>query len=236
MIHAGIIEKSCIDGQKTYHDALDKAMRAYIHEHRAEFIPEGIEADAVEASAEAETPAIEHPPGGGLGGDGADPGKARERERNQRSLQWAYDTFAGAMKVARTSTEGALDLIMDAWDQSSGSTLLWFVIALLVLSNVWTLAMMGRREEAGRRKGLRAAEERERLVQGVVAGLWGEMAGTRNGGPIGLPAPRPTGDWRGEVEALNSALDAIQERLTAMRQSIAAAHVPEGAVADATTA
>jgi hypothetical protein len=44
----GIIEKSCIDGQKTYHIDLDKAIRGYIQNHLSEFVPEGItEAEAV---------------------------------------------------------------------------------------------------------------------------------------------------------------------------------------------
>ena len=51
---AGIIEKSCLDGQRTYHVDLEKAMREYIHEHLAEFVPEGVDAAAVEESAAAQ--------------------------------------------------------------------------------------------------------------------------------------------------------------------------------------
>jgi hypothetical protein len=190
-------------------------MRAYIHENRAEFIPAGIEPDSLEASAEAQTPATEHPPPGVSGTP-----RERERERSQRGLQWAYDTFEGALKVARTSTEGALDLLADAWEQSSGATLLYFVIALLVLSNAWTLAAMGRREEAGRRKGLRAAEEREKLVHGVIAGLWEEIAAARGGAPVPLAINPRAEDWQSEVDTLTKGLDAIQERLTGLRQSL----------------
>ena len=50
----GIIEKSCIDGQKTYHVDLEKAMRDYIHANRAEFVPEGVDVAAVEEVAAAE--------------------------------------------------------------------------------------------------------------------------------------------------------------------------------------
>jgi hypothetical protein len=213
-------------GQGTYHDALDKAMRVYIHEHRSEFIPEGVEPDSVEASAEAQTPSAEHTPGPlPASAPDAARARARERERSQRGLQWAYDTVEGVLGVARKSTEGALDLLSDAWDQSSGATVLYFVIALLVLSNAWTLAAMGRREEVGLRKGLRAAEEREKLVQGVVAGLWEEIASVR-GQPAPVAVPPRTNGWTEEVAALNDALNAIQERVNGMRESLAQATVP----------
>jgi hypothetical protein len=198
-------------------------MRAYIHDNRSEFIPEGFEAESIEATAEAETPAHEGPAGGILGED-TDLAKKRERERSQRSLQWAYDTFEGVLKVARTSTEGAIDLISDAWDQSSMTTLLYFVITLLVLSNAWTLAVMGRREEVGRLKGMRAAEERERLVRGVVAGLREELVPTRPG-VIVLPVASG-GAMEGELVALNAALDAVQDRINGLRKSITESAVP----------
>ena len=46
-----------------------------------------------------------------------------------------------------------VELVRDAWDQSSSTTILWFVIVILVLSNVWwTLMRMGAsRDEASQR-------------------------------------------------------------------------------------
>ncbi|KAI9066552.1 hypothetical protein FKP32DRAFT_1622291 [Trametes sanguinea] len=117
----GIIEKSALDGQKTYHADLEKAMRAYIHEHQSEFVPEGIdvaaveEAESAQQAAEAPSTPAPHTP------SDEEARKARERERNRRSLQWAYDTFDGAYTVAKRSTEGALELVRDAWDQSSST-------------------------------------------------------------------------------------------------------------------
>ena len=55
--------------------------------------------------------------------------KAREQERNQRSIQWAYDTFEGALSVGRQSVSVAIEFVRDAWDQSSTSTILYFVIS-----------------------------------------------------------------------------------------------------------
>ncbi|KAH8836166.1 hypothetical protein DL96DRAFT_110451 [Flagelloscypha sp. PMI_526] len=130
----GIIERSCIEGQKTYHNELDKAMRAYIQQHQSEFIPEGIDPALAEPTATAADAAPLTP----LSPTSPE-GKQREKERNERAKQWAYDTFAGAARVAKDSTSGALDLIADAWDQSSSTTILWFVIVILVFSNLATL-------------------------------------------------------------------------------------------------
>jgi len=146
--------------------------------------------------------------------------KIREQERNQRGLQWAWDTLMGTWTVARQSTEGALDLIGDAWDQSSSTTILIFVIVVLVCSNLWTLVMVGRREEVGRRKEMRKVEERERWVQGVVASLWEEMAAGR--GPVyeGAPAVQANKDWRDDVGEINKALDAVEERVRRLRKGL----------------
>ncbi|OCH89730.1 GRAM-domain-containing protein [Obba rivulosa] len=214
----GIIEKSCLDGQKSYHDDLEKAMREYIHEHQSEFIPEGVDAAVVEEEAQiAETPLQDRDP---MSDEKSR--KAREHERGQRSLQWAYDTCEGAMKVAKQSTEGALELMWDAWEQSSSTTILYFLVVILVISNVWTLLMVGKREEAGRRKELRRTVEREQWVQGIVSALWEELLASKNipaaaGGP---PPSRPSGDLREEVSDINSALDMIEERVRNIRNSL----------------
>ncbi|KAI0082130.1 GRAM-domain-containing protein [Panus rudis PR-1116 ss-1] len=218
----GIIEKSCIDGQKTYHNDLEKAMREYIHQHQSEFIPEGVDVTEV---AEAE-PLTEAPKTPTLGErtppQDEQARKAREQERNLRGLQWAYDTFEGAFKVAKQSTEGALELIRDAWDQSSTNTILYFVIVILVISNIWTLTKMGKREEIGRRKEMKKTEEREQWVQGVVTALWEEL---NHGKPSvagstilreGIGAP----DWRSEVHELTAALDTIEDRVKRLRDAL----------------
>ena len=226
----GIIEKSCIDGQKTYHVELERAMRDYIHTHNAEFVPEGLDVAAVEEVAAEAAPPSAPPltPTRPFSADEA--AKEREHERGQRSLQWAYDTLAGAAAVGRNSAEGALELIRDAWDQSSSTTILYFAIVFLVASNLWTLALMGGREEVGRRKEMRKMEEREKWVQGIVSALWEEMITTRGaiagGGGAGaaLPLPRanPEGgvDWKEEVGAITAQLDLIEQRVHSLRASL----------------
>ncbi|KAI0789456.1 hypothetical protein C8Q75DRAFT_718443 [Abortiporus biennis] len=222
----GIIEKSCIDGQKTYHNDLERAMRDYIHKHQSEFIPEGVDVTEVEVESEVavtegglKTPILDKSP---LSEEQAR--KEREYERNQRSLQWAYDTFEGAFKVASQSTEGALELIKDAWDQSSSSTILYFVIAILVISNIWTLTIVGKREEVGRRKEMRRTEEREKWVQGIVTALWDELTATRAAGAPGSLPPlvrsgTPT-NWKDEIAEINNALDLVEERVKMLREGV----------------
>jgi len=270
----GIIERSAIDGQKVYHTDLEKAMRIYIQEHQSEFLPEGVDAVAIDLAAVlpetvgADTARSESP------GDKRfteDEFKQRERERNQRGLQWAWDTFAGASQVAKQSTQGALELIRDAWDQSSSTTILWFVIVILVLSNLWTLMRMGAsQEEASRRFESRKVEEREKWVQSIVTALWDELeAGKKEGHALAdsvmqhrerlsvypttasgtivdggddaqvmtsavaaaaVPDVAPVVEstaggggvegWEKEVEDLRQTLDAVEQRVKAIRESL----------------
>ncbi|KIM38146.1 hypothetical protein M413DRAFT_30292 [Hebeloma cylindrosporum] len=178
----GIIERSAIDGQKVYHTELEKAMRAYIQEHQSEFLPEGIDAAAIIAPPEAIISGTQHEGGGEKPEEGTtEELKRRERERNARGLQWAWDTFDGAYQVARRSTKGALELVRDAWDQSTSTTILWFVIVILVFSNLWTLTRMSSGREVAKNKiEARRVEEREKWVQSIVTALWDELdAGKR---------------------------------------------------------
>ncbi|KZT01154.1 uncharacterized protein LAESUDRAFT_493035 [Laetiporus sulphureus 93-53] len=214
----GLIEKSAIEGQKQYHTDLDNCMRQYIHDHRSEFIPDGVDVSVVE---EVETPPAETPPRPIL--EKSAPSEQELREsRTLRSLQWAYDTYEGAVKVTKQSTEGLLDLLMETWDQSTTTNVLYFIIVFLVISNIWTLVIVGRREEAGRRKEMKRTEEREKWVQNVVTALWDELVATRSPPEAALSSePRPISDWREDVDEINAVLDQIDARVQKIRASIA---------------
>lgn len=206
-----------------YHSDLDKAMRMYIQEHQAEFVPEGLDPTAV-APVEPITPLAEAIGGPDMLISAQEVRKARERERNRRGMQWAYDTLDGAYNVAERSTRGALELVKEAWEQSSSTTILWFVIVLLVLSNMWTLMLVGNREEVGRRKEWKRAEEKERWLQGVIAGVWDELAAERaRAGGVSVPlASTPVGDMQAEVANIGKALDAVEQRVRVIRESLEA--------------
>jgi hypothetical protein len=216
----------------------------YIQEHQSEFIPAGVDPTAV-APVEPLSPLIEttnHTLGRSLDMSDAAARKAREHERNRRGLQWAYETFDGAYGVAKRSTFGALELVKEAWEQSSSMTILYFVIVILVFSNLWTLMLVGQREEAGRRKEAKRIDEREKWVQDVVTGLWEEMAVGRARGGVGpsgvfgvggglvgsgggasggsVPSGHAVGDWRSEVDAITTTLNAVEERVRLLRESL----------------
>jgi hypothetical protein len=214
-------------------------MRLYIQEHQTEFIPAGLDPASVVVAVQGDPAVATTPTGRPTAPQNEEAArkereKEREQERNQRSLQWAYDTFEGALSVGRQSAEVAIELVRDAWDQSSTSTILYFVIALLVLSNLWTLLLVGQREESGRRKEMRKGEEREKWVQGIVTAFWEELAAGRQPGifppqaqqqqiqqhqqPASVQLPE---SWKEEVAELLGALDAVEERVQLIRKSLA---------------
>ena len=246
-------------------------MRLYIQAHQSEFLPEGIDPVVIDLARQlpdANAVQPESPTDKRLAEDEF---KQRERERNQRGLQWAWDTFAGASQVAKQSTQGALELIRDAWDQSSSTTILWFVIVILVLSNAWTLMRMGAsRDEASRKLESRKVEEREKWVQSIVTALWEELATGKGHAlaetvfqqhqesvstvyptatithlvdadvettilaqatiasdaipveTVAAPVMEPMipGGWQEEVDRLRETLDAVEQRVQALRERL----------------
>ena len=247
---AGIIERSAIAGQKVYHTDLEKAMRAYIQEHHTEFVPEGAEGIAEEPIQD-EKPTTSASNGEASSATGqaepeisqAERDKLREKERNQRAFQWAFDTFEDVLGVVKRSGKGLLDLVNDAWDQSSSTTILYFVIVILVLTNIYTLIRMNKKVDVGRRKEVMQAEERERWVQSVVMTLWEELAAgkkeaaqlrqqylerpTSNAAVAEVPAssgtpstPGVVRSWREEVDHLHTTLGLVEERIKAIKQSL----------------
>lgn len=219
-----------------YHTALEKAVRGYITEHQSEFLPEGVDAAAL-------APEPIAAPDEGTSSKERDP-KQREHERNQRAYQWAWDTFEGASSVASQSIKGALELLRDAWDQSSSTTILYFVIVLLVTSNIYTYVQMGKQEELGKRKAMQGTGEREKWIRGLVTALWDELSAA-NGVSVGLGTAPPLpsvhsilgnvpGDEgtfdvaraRDELMVMGQTLDSMEARIRTMK-----AHV-EGMVQD----
>lgn len=147
-------------------------MRKYITEHRTEFLPEGI--DPAEADHEAEIEEAALSPTAAENTDSA--ARANPQAPSSRGLQWALDTFDGASKVAKDSFTGALDIIGDAISgldlgsfNFSRTTVLTLTIAVLVVSNVYTILTMGEREAIGRRKALEKRDgERDQWVGEAV--------------------------------------------------------------------
>ena len=244
-------------------------MRSYIHEHQTEFIPAGLDpATVADVVQEPSLPSATQALAGGEGDD--EVRRAREQEGDQRGLQWAYDTLEGTLSVARQSFAGAIELLRDAWDSyfsqlasssnsnfnstsssssartspPSTSTILYAAIAVLVLSNLWTLTLVGKAPEQQRKDPqARQSEEREKWVHGIVTALWHELEAGRQPGVVPSPTAAASADsssssqqqqpivpppavqlpeyWHEEVAQLRRALDTVEERVRAVRQSLA---------------
>ena len=174
--------------------------------------------------------------------------KDRNLARNQRGLQWAYDTFEGAFDVAKKSAETAFELIGDAFDSYSSLSWSHLVIFLLVITNVWTIWRSNGKGEAKLRKEMLRNEERERWVKEAVMTLWQELA--KNGGAISTsPLPlEPShlevigggpGSWKDDVEDISRVLDELQMRLDGLRAAMKEARAqaqsqdqPQGSLSD----
>lgn len=127
----GIIEKSAVDGQKTYHASLEKNIREYIKQHASEFRREGDDGQPIE-----EEPVAEEQQEVAQTKDDA----ARKREDEKSALQAAIDSIiTGAKSIAGgvyTAAE-TLGEMLEGMPITREQLLLGLVI-FLVLTNFWT--------------------------------------------------------------------------------------------------
>jgi hypothetical protein len=213
---AGIIERSCVDGQKTYHSDLEKAMRAYIHQHRSEFLEEGQDVDS---QSSAETASLEDE-----GREGADGGTTTA----STTLSEAADGKGGVASVLRAFVDSARELFGGLSPTSAG---LAFVVLVLVLSNLWTLASRpttSSRSPLGHpsRPGSdRTPDQVAVAVRDVLRDYFADAAGHSGGAR--------TGDWarkeveakvevdpRREAEEIAAVLDDLEARILRLRGAL----------------
>jgi len=163
-----IIERSAIDGQRTYHADLERAMRQYILSHPTEFIPAGSDAvqtaDALESASDAQLTSALSPTG-----DKPIEFTPTDRRKvaEQRSLQWALDTFTSAISLTSQSFWGLIDILGDLWEGApdmpdmpdsstfSNGRIWWVVVVFLLGLNIWTWSSLHQsrtREELTRRR------------------------------------------------------------------------------------
>jgi hypothetical protein len=157
-----MIEKGAMEGQRSWHVDLEVAMRAYINKHKSEFFPAGgevpeleahpqpLEMDVSSANASANMTA-------------EDIRKAKQRETEAKGLQWALDTFNGAWNVGVHSARGAIEVLGEMIEQSSSTSILVFVVIVLVLSNLWTMSNLKSVQK-------KAAEQRYQMR--MNEGIW----------------------------------------------------------------
>ena len=204
---SGIIEKSAIDGQKQFHDDLDVGIRAYISEHASDFAGQGGEEDIAESEtspnekgkpekpSEAETYAAEQ--------------RQKRQDKDVTYLQWAADSVVFGLGMIGTGLKTAVDAIGDM--VGGKEAILGSVIALLIISNIWTYysvnsgdgASMRRAKRLGKGSGMRDDEVAEALRL-VLDG--------RGGGAMVIP--------REEVGMLRDMLDEVERRAIKLREMV----------------
>ncbi|BGP23465.1 hypothetical protein JCM10295v2_002361 [Rhodotorula toruloides] len=167
----GIIEKSAIDGQKQYHTDLEKAMRAYIHSHRNEFVEEGQDPDGASSAEEDE--------GGSMDGSVVEMDMASQAQAGEF---FAKEAPNGVLGTVWCTLEPLVETLAN---QSAASLALGAVVVVLVLSNLWTLRSAG-----GARDGdLHPAERvRRRNAAGLAGGA--ERSGGAAAGSVGDRTPQ----------------------------------------------
>jgi hypothetical protein len=130
-------------------------MREYISAHQTEFVPAGVEVVLPDPTPDAD-PASAGVIGGSL------TAKHAEDERGQRGTQWASDLLGGAAQIAKQSAKGVLQLIRRGPPSRS---ILYSVIIVLLISNVWTYMRAGKTVRSRPRPRRRAwAENKEQFV------------------------------------------------------------------------
>lgn len=242
-LYSAIIDRSAMEGQRVYHADLERAMRAYINEHRTEFVPDGEEEGAVQSiEAVAETPSspmsLHHPR------SPEDEKLERLKDTERRGLQWALDPLTGAGNVARQSFWGAIDLLGDLAESApAGNIWLWLVL-LLVVSNVWTLVSLrqaNKREDMTRRRGPvgrgygsvggRGTEEMEREIaaEAVRAFLDGITKQREWAVPEVDLGGESMGSVKQEVMKLQQAVDAIDVQIGRIKERLDFLNTDEGA-------
>jgi VAD1 Analog of StAR-related lipid transfer domain len=156
---SAMIERGAMEGQRSYHADLELEMRKYILEHKTEFFPEGEPEGVLDAPVELPAPVTSA--GEALLLSAEDLLKARQRETEQKGLQWALDTFTGAWNVGSQSARGAIEILVELFETSSRPTLLGLVVIALIISNAWTLMNLKgvKREAMARRKKLGLNED-----------------------------------------------------------------------------
>ncbi|KAF5313249.1 hypothetical protein D9619_002469 [Psilocybe cf. subviscida] len=151
----GLIESSAIDGVKVYLIDLVNAVREHINQHKADFLPKGMVDTVISTAGAAEPPYTPNPDSFEPNAGGTEASYPVSEKRKQGAaervahwrrsdLQLALDTLREASQLAWNGIVAAVDRIHETYPNGiSASSVLWAVIMLLGLSNLWFLVGMG---------------------------------------------------------------------------------------------
>lgn len=223
-LHIGIIEKSAVDGQKTYHHDLEKAMRKYIKDHSSEFFPAGQDESTVceefpPEPAQTTTTAVST----------ADLTKQQRKADEANAFQAALDSV---MRGITSLVGGIFGLIKTSFEvlgelPLTKESLFGAVIFFLLVSNIWTYTSLQQT-----RKSIKAEErrlKRESRVGSPVKSTAAPAAATSaaalqssdialavrayfEGSPVDK-AVRPVADIGEDVRAILLQLEGIEQRI-----------------------
>ena len=133
--HAGIIEKSAVDGQKQYHHDLEHGMREHIKAHSTEFYDKeqmnGAEAPPSPTTSESKPTAAEAY------------AAQQRKQRQDRDVWWLQGGIDHVVSGSQAVARGLWDLGQSLFDYMSDlpgtkGLFLGFVILLLIFSNIYT--------------------------------------------------------------------------------------------------
>ncbi|QRV89593.1 membrane protein [Ceratobasidium sp. AG-Ba] len=113
----GVVDRSAIDGQKTYHQDLEKAMRKHIAAHRSEFVPKGTangstNGDTGDISIASDTGEVVESP--------IETTDSKQSDITQMAISFLEDGFAQLKGIRTTNALGVL-------------------VVILAISNIWSL-------------------------------------------------------------------------------------------------
>jgi hypothetical protein len=204
----GIIDKSAIEGQKQYHDDLDRGMRAHMKAHPTEFFPEGSSADADPTEDEKLSDAEKY----------AAQTRQNRQAQDYSALQGALDSVLAGFKAIFSGLSTAIASISDLLslgEEGSKVVILGILVLILVGSNVYTYVayrptspeLRQYRRSGGQDGDL--GEAVRLLLQNANAGQ-----GQRSGGGGRDLTPRE------ESQDLMRILDDVEKRAAALRRQL----------------
>jgi hypothetical protein len=214
----GIIERSCIEGQKAYHIELEKAMRAYIHQHRSEFLEEG--QDTSPDSYEEED--SEFVRGRKLSATESSDTFKEELEAFEKPEGW-IKSLIRSFPILEELRHGLCGWFKEMKLEGMMPITIGFIVVGLIVSNLWTL----NRPPSHHR--LSALTDTVRLQQAQLASV-NQAAGGGGGGGSGKTPDEIASAVRGVLQdyfaGLNSNSPSSPTAISSPIIAVAAADVP----------
>ncbi|KAK4048573.1 hypothetical protein OIO90_005743 [Microbotryomycetes sp. JL221] len=209
----GIVEKSCIEGQKTYHNDLELAMRTYIQQHRSEFMAEGQDATTEVLSTEQSGDIV-----------ATDSERTTKGDADAAANSASTNSLAFVLKTVASIVPGGSLL-----PQSPVGAGLGFVVLVLLLSNLWTLSSrsrsaMDRHAQHLGSVGDRTPDQVALAVREVLREYFASNHATTNAAPTQehyQSVSRAVGSQdRSHLDAMRATIEELEAKIASLRSEI----------------